>query len=48
MYILFGAEGGGGDLEDSDALHLKKVNVEVFVWIDFTYFDIECIEFPTS
>jgi len=48
MYILFEAEGGGGDLKYSDALHLKNLNAEVFGWIDFTYFDIELIEFQTS
>lgn len=48
MYILFEADGGGGDLKYSDPLYLKNLNVEVFGWIDFTYFDIELIEFQTS
>ena len=46
IYILFEAEGVGGDLKYSNALHLEKF--EVFGWIDFTYFDMESIEFQNS
>jgi hypothetical protein len=48
MYIIFETEGGGGDLKYYDALHLENLNVEVFSRIDFTYFDMESIEFQTS
>lgn len=48
IYILFETEGGGVDVKYSDALHLENLNVEVFGWIYFTYFDMQFIEFQTS
>jgi hypothetical protein len=40
--------GRGEDLKYRDAVRLENLNVKVFGWIDFTYFDMELIKFRTS